>query len=191
MSETLARRDAFADLDATLPGATLTPDPPSARLILRGDVAAAARAGAAFGLVLPTAPRAAARNAAGRRAIWLGPDEWLLVAADRAEPEALFGELSAALGASEGDGHALFDVGARQAGFTLSGAKAGVILSGGCPLDLDPVAFPVDTAARTLYRKAEITLARDGAGTFHVEVLRSFLPYLLGHMRHAATGAPD
>jgi sarcosine oxidase subunit gamma len=191
MSETLARRDAFADLDATLPGATLTPDPPAARLILRASAAAAARAGAAFGLMLPTAPRAAARNAGGRRAIWLGPDEWLLVVADRDAPDALFGKLSAALDGSEGPEHALFDIGARQAGFTLSGAKAATILAGGCPLDLDPVAFPVDAAARTLYRKAEITLTRDGAETFHIEVLRSFLPYLLAHMRHAATGAPD
>jgi sarcosine oxidase subunit gamma len=193
MSETLleplAHRDAFADLDVALPGATLTASPASARLLLRGGADAAIRASAAFGLPILTMPRAATRNAAGSRALWLGPDEWLLIA-PHVRPDFLFAEVAAALGGPQGDGHALFDVSDRQVGFALSGAKATTILAGGCPLDLDPSAVPVNSAARTLYLKAEIVLARDGEDVFHVEVLRSFLPYLLAHMRHAATGAP-
>lgn len=189
MPEALARRDAFADQDVRLPGAVLTPAPDSARALLRGDAQAVARAGAAFGVAIPTAPRAAARHAAGSRAIWLGPDEWLLIAPGAA-PDALLDELAKALGGSEGPSHALFDVSRRQVGFTLAGAKAATILSAGCPLDLHESAFPVGAAARTLFVKSEITLVRDGEEAFYVEVLRSFLPYLLGHMRHAALGAP-
>lgn len=189
MPETLARRDAFAQETLTLPGATLTPAPPAARLLLRGSAAAAARAGAAFGLAIPTAPRLAARNAAGSRAIWLGPDEWLLIAPG-VRPDFLVEELAKALGGAESADHALFDVSDRQVGFALAGAKAATLLSGGCPLDLDLSAFPIDRAARTLFAKAEITLARDGDSAFYVETLRSFLPYLLAHLRHAARGGP-
>jgi sarcosine oxidase subunit gamma len=54
------------------------------------------------------------------------------------------------------------------------------VLLFGCPLDLDTAAFPVDTAARTLFGKAEIVLWRTGDDTFHVEIWRSFAPYVVG-----------
>ena len=53
-------------------------------------------------------------------------------------------------------------------------------------LDLDPAAFPVGMATRTLFTKAEIVLWRQGADTFHVEVWRSFAPYLHGLLAEAA-----
>lgn len=185
----LARVDAFAGEDLALDGATRVPAGPAARLLLRGTTEAAARAGDVFGMLLPTLPRGGGRDGAGRRALWLGPDEWLLVAPG-ADPAALSAELVRTLGGAESASHALFDVTARQAGFTLSGPKAATILSGGCPLDLDLSAFPVGTATRTLYVKAEILLVRDGVDAFYLETLRSFLPYLLAQIRHAATGAP-
>jgi sarcosine oxidase subunit gamma len=189
-AEICAPVDAFAGQNWTLEGARLAPAPDAARLILRGGAQAAARAGEAFGLDAPTRPRRAARDAHGRRAFWLGPDEWML-SQDGANSQELIARLSDALGGREGPDHALFDVTNRQVCFDLSGPKSTTILAGGCPLDLHESSFAIGEVARTLYAKAEITLVRDGAEDFRVETSRSFLPYLLAHMRHAALGAPD
>jgi sarcosine oxidase subunit gamma len=189
MSETLTKADAFAGEDLSLDGAKLRPAPSAAKFILRANAGSAARVGAAFGVSPPMAPLRFARDAAGRRAVWLGPDEWLLLAPG-VDASRLRAELAQAVGGEEGPSHALFDVTNRQVGFTLEGPQAMRILTGGCPLDLNLSTFPVGSAARTLYVKAEITLMRDAEDAFHVETLRSFLPYLLAHLRHAARGAP-
>ena len=53
-------------------------------------------------------------------------------------------------------------------------------------LDLHLDAFPVGMCTRTLFGKAEIVLWRTGEETFHIEVWRSFAPYLLGCLNEAA-----
>ena len=77
----------------------------------------------------------------------------------------------------DGTAHSLVDVSHRQIGLIASGPAAARVLNAGCPLDLDPRAFPVGMATRTLYDKAEIVLWRRGESAFHVEVWRSFAPY--------------
>ena len=47
-----------------------------------------------------------------------------------------------------------------MSGSTVTGALAADILSTGVMLDLDPAAFPVGMATRTLFVKAEIVLWR-------------------------------
>jgi sarcosine oxidase subunit gamma len=66
-------------------GATLTTVPFLAQVGVRLEPSspAAARVEAALGFALPEANRVA--EAGGRRALWLGPDEWLVVAADGEE----------------------------------------------------------------------------------------------------------
>ena len=60
-------------------GHTLTPLPPAARYILRGGAQVRAAAEKAAGAAVPAeACRAITRD--GRAALWLGPDEWLLIA---------------------------------------------------------------------------------------------------------------
>ena len=54
----------------------------------------------------------------------------------------------------------------------------------------DLKAFPIGMATRTMFDKAEIVLWRRAATTFHVEVWRSFAPYLAGSLAEAARGAP-
>jgi sarcosine oxidase subunit gamma len=44
-------------------------------------------------------------------------------------------------------------------------------------------------AARTMFLKTEIVLWRQAETRFHVEVWRSFAPYLVGHLAEALTGA--
>ncbi|MBX9702218.1 MAG: hypothetical protein K2X74_22470, partial [Acetobacteraceae bacterium] len=68
----------------------------------------------------------------------------------------------------------LVDVSHRQLGFALAGPDAATALNEGCPLDLDPVAFPPGACTRTLFGKVEIVLWRRGADSFEIEVARSF-----------------
>ena len=146
--------------------------PFAARWILRGGPEVSLAVGAAFGAPPPLEPlRAAAEGA--RAALWLGPDEWLLIAED--DGRELGGALEAALA---GFPHALVDVSHRQCAIELSGPGAARLLNAGVPLDLDPEAFPVGMVARTLLLKAEITLWRREAERFRLEVARSFAPYV-------------
>ncbi len=146
--------------------------PFAARWILRGGPDVSAPAGAAFGATPPLEPlRAAAAGA--RAALWLGPDEWLLLAED--DEPSLGGAVEAALA---GVAHSLVDVSHRQCAIELSGPGAARLLNAGVPLDLDPDAFPVGMATRTLLLKAEITLWRREAERFRLEVARSFAPYV-------------
>ena len=146
--------------------------PFAARWILRGGPEASLAVGAVFGAPPPLEPlRAAAEGA--RAALWLGPDEWLLIAEDGG-PE-LGGALEAALA---GFPHALTDVSHRQCAIELAGPGAARLLNAGVPLDLDLEAFPVGMVTRTLLLKAELTLWRREAERFRLEVARSFAPYL-------------
>ena len=168
---------------AAPPGAAvvLAPLPPATRLLLRARPAAQAAAAAPLGIPLPTIACRAAT--AGERAVlWLGPDEWLIEAPD-ADGTALAAALSAALA---GLPHSLVDVSHRQSGLTVSGPHAADALNAGCPLDLDPAAFPIGMCTRTVLGKTQIMLWRTGAQTFRVEAARSFLPYVWGLLTEAA-----
>jgi sarcosine oxidase subunit gamma len=90
----------------------------------------------------------------------------------------------------EGTAHSLVDVSHRQIGLIASGPAAARVLNAGCPLDLGLKAFPVGFATRTLFDKVEIVLWRRAAVTFHVEVWRSFAPWLAASLAEAARGAP-
>ena len=145
--------------------------PFATRLILRGGADVVEPVAQAFGVAPPTKPLGSA--AAGERAaLWLGPDEWLLIAEDGADVQA---KLEAALG---GVFHSLVDVSHRQVGISVEGPRAARLLAAGCPLDLDLPAFPVGMSTRTRLVKAEIGLWRREVDLFRIEVLRSFAPYV-------------
>lgn len=179
-AQDMVRRHPLAGLP--LPGGdglsvTLAPD--AARFILRG----APENGVAFG---PAAPEKLRASVAGNRAaLWLGPDELLLMAPGE-EAAIIEPQLGAALAAGS---FALVDVSHRQVGLRLQGKLAARCLSAGCPLDLRLKAFPVGMATRTMFLKAEITLWRQAEEQFHVEIGRSFAPYLIGHLAEALRGA--
>ncbi|MBS9479234.1 sarcosine oxidase subunit gamma [Ancylobacter radicis] len=145
----------------------------TARLVFRGRESAIGPAGEAFGVALP---REACRFASneGRSALWLGPDEWILLA-----PGAQAGPIAAAIeAATAGLPHSLVDVSSRSVGIELSGPKAAFVLNQGCPLDLGLGRFPVGMCTRTLFHKAEIVLSRTAGETFRIDVWRSFAPYV-------------
>lgn len=164
-------------------GFTAVAAPPMTRLVLRGDAAVAAAASAAFGVALPTRPLTAS-EAGPRAALWLGPDEWLLLA-PAAELAGIMRSLETALAQLP---HSLVDVSHRQLGLLLAGWLAARVLSSGCPLDLSMRAFPVGMVVRTVFHKAEIVLWRQADG-LHLEVWRSFAPYVAGHLAAARKGA--
>jgi sarcosine oxidase subunit gamma len=154
---------------------TITPLPPATRLIVRGGEAAVPLIGRAFGAMLPReACRASGTTV--RAALWLGPDEWLLIAPD-GETEAITSAIAAAL---TGAPASVVDVSDRQLGIEVRGAKAAEAINAFNPLDLDLTAFPAGMCTRTIFAKAEIVLWRTAAGTFRIEVWRSFAPYVLG-----------
>jgi sarcosine oxidase subunit gamma len=130
-------------------------------------------AGAALGLTISqTACRAATNEAHAVAALWLGPDEQLLIASET-------GNLAATLQPMLRDlPHSLVEVSHRQIALEISGPHATAVLNAGCPLDLDLSAFPVGMCTRTVLTKAEIVLWRTDETVFHVEVWRSFASYV-------------
>ena len=163
--------------------AEVTPIDGLGRMILRGEGAALDAVGPAFGVPIPrTACRAEA--AGPRAALWLGPDEFLLMCPERdlsAIRDVLVGSLAAHL-------HALVDVTHRQLALRISGPDAATLLNTGCPLDLHLDAFPIDSCTRTILGKAEITLWRRSADVFHLDVARSYLPYVRDFLAEARLG---
>ena len=156
---------------------------PATRFIFQGGAAARDAAGRAFGLAFP---RDACRaEAAGTlAALWLGPDEWLLLSPAN-EERAVFAALENALASLP---HSLVDVTHRQVAFSVIGPWARDLLASGCPLDLDPDAYPVGMCTRTLFAKAEVVLWRRSAEEYHLETGRSFSGYVLGWLREAQRG---
>jgi len=136
--------------------------PPFARAIVRGS------AGSAFGIELPTTPCRSATHG-DIAALWLGPDEWLILAP---RFEAM-------------PGHVI-DVSHRQIALIVEGPLAATVLNGACPLDLHPAAFPIGTCTRTVFAKAEIVLWRQAEQRFHLEVARSFAAYVHELLREIA-----
>ena len=149
------------------------------RLILRGRSAAIEAASAPLGFSLPVQPCRAV-SVGERSALWLGPDEWLILAPVSDSVGVAVAE------AMRGLPHALVDVSHRQCGVELNGGAAADVLNAGCPLDLDAVGFPVGMCARTLLGKSEIVLWRIGDDVFRLEVVRSFAAYVRAFLLEVA-----
>jgi sarcosine oxidase subunit gamma len=151
---------------------------PLARYLLQGGRPVRDAAGKAFGISLP---EVACRAHAGgeRAALWLGPEEHLLLAPPT-EARTLETQLDGAL---QGLAHSLVDVSQRQVALAVGGPRARDLLESGCPLDLDAERFAINACARTLLAKAEVVLWRRGAEEYHLEVARSFADYVLEWMR--------
>lgn len=94
----------------------------------------------------------------------LGPDEWFAL---------LPGPISIVQGATP---FSVVDVSARSVGFVVSGPGAVAALMRGCPLDL--ARFEPGRATRTVFETVEIQIWCTAPDHFHVEVWRSFAPWL-------------
>jgi sarcosine oxidase, subunit gamma len=152
------------------------------KLVLRGGgTAVHGPVARALGVELP-GPLCGA-SAGGTAALWLGPDEWLVLT----EPDA-GDQLAAALReALAGTHHAVVMVSDRMTGIGVSGGRARDVLNAGCPLDLHPSAFPPGSVTRTLLGKATVVLRRPvEAEAFELWVNGSFAPYVWLFLENAA-----
>ena len=165
---------ALAAATPPLPAAALTPVPVRARLLFRArNEDAIAALGEALGLAVPRQAGAASTGETGVL-LWLGPDEWMVLSRS-ADPGDMVARIGGALG---GRPHSLVDVTHRSVTLGVKGREAEAVLSAGCPLDLALPAFPVGTGTRTVLGKTEIILMRPAGDEFHLDVWRSFAPYL-------------
>ena len=156
------------------PFAGFGPLPPLTRFSLWGDLARMADALAPA--LLPVSQQACrAVEAEACAALWLGPDEQLLLAAGERDSARLAELLRMSLADVP---HSLTDISHRQTAFEVTGPNARTLLNTGCPLDLGEAAFPQGMCTRTLFEKVEIVLWRKAADSFHIEVWRSFAPHL-------------
>jgi sarcosine oxidase subunit gamma len=173
--------------------------PPATRYILRGGQDVMTAASKALGLAISqTACVAATANApavsgtqaalgtpdatsnGSLAALWLGPDEQLLLGPAGCD-------IASALEPALRDlPHSLVEVSHRQTALQVSGPQATLLLNTGCPLDLDPSTFPVGMCTRTVLAKAEIILWRTDQNVFHVEVWRSFADYVSSFLAEVA-----
>lgn len=152
---------------------------PITRLSIRAGPAAGTAIGLALGVLLPTVPCRSVMTP-NRAALWLGPDEWLIVAPESAS------ELAALARKAVGDHPAsIIDVSHRSQTLEIAGPRAAWCLNAFCALDLDLTAFPVGMCTRTLLGAAEIVLWRIVAEVFHVDVARSLMPYVRACLEEA------
>lgn len=178
-----ARRLPLAAPSARSPASaavTLAAVGPRSRLIVRASEAALPLAAKPLGFALPTSP---CRSAASGEiaALWLGPDEWLVIA-----PDSKGASLSAALAKElTGAPASIVDVSHRHAALAVSGPKAADALNAFVPLDLAPAAFPTEACTRTLLAKSEIVLWRTAETAFHVECQRSMGAYVWALLEEA------
>src|SRR5277367_4875162 len=105
--------------------------PYAARHVLRGAPDVMAAASQALGLTLSLPPCRASSNST-LAALWLGPDERLLLGEESSAHDTV-AKLKQALREQP---HSLVDVSHRQTAMQVSGPHASRVLNAGCPLDL-------------------------------------------------------
>jgi sarcosine oxidase subunit gamma len=145
---------------------TVTLLPEATRYIVRGDPAGFS----GYGVSLPRQACRAETNGSVS-ALWLGPDEWLVLAPDGREMNIPMASV--------------VEVSDRQVAISVTGPQAADVINAFNALDLHIESFPVGMCTRTLFGKAEIVLWRTAPEAFHIEVWRSFAPYVLGCLAEA------
>ena len=173
------RNPAQAGREFQARGVKLATLPPAHRISLRAPTASVDALSGALGLVLPQKPKTSASKGS-RTALWLGPDEWLVIddAKDPLEDCASVDALHSAVGISH-----------RNIAISVTGAGAANTVNAGCPQDLSLVAFPVGACSRTILGKVEIVLLRTGEDAFRAECWRSFSDYVFTFLTEAARDA--
>lgn len=171
----LSHRKAVAAADGAL---RMREQPFLGKFVLRGPVdALESPVAEALGAALPSEPLASAEWEEGA-ALWLGPDEWMLVGD---------GDAMARLGqrlhdALAGKHHQLVDVSDYFTVIELAGAPAWQALSKATTLDLHPRAFPAGMVAGGTFGHALATVWRPrgegGRPAFRLFVRWSMADYL-------------
>ncbi len=112
-----------------------------------------------------------APNMVAGDALWLGPDEWLVLGGREQDYP---------------DAWAAVDVSANRVCFELSGEGAADVLARGCALDLHPSVFPPGRCAQTLLARAQVILYRTSEEMFRVLGRPSFADYVRAWFRECS-----
>jgi sarcosine oxidase subunit gamma len=128
---------------------------------------------ARLGFALPVTPNTVA-SSGDRRALWLGPDEWLIVGPE-GRRGAMDGALRDALGETFGS---IVDVSANRTVLEVRGVRARDLLAHGVAIDLDARSFGPGRCVQTLLAKAQVIIECTGdPPAFYVFVRSSFANY--------------
>lgn len=174
------RRPALADETFEAEGVKLAVLPSAERILLRAPAVSVNALSKALGVKLPQKPKISATE--GRRtALWLGPDEWLVIDEAGKDPLADCAKVEAL--------HSAVGISHRNVAISVTGTAAAATVNGGCPQDLSPAAFPVGACSRTVLGKVEIVLYRSAEETFRIECWRSFSDYAWTFLNEAAKDA--
>jgi sarcosine oxidase, subunit gamma len=110
--------------------------------------------------------------------LWLGPEEFLVVAPTEAH-ESLGGDLIQALREALGDGEGqVVDLSANRTTFELTGPQGRAVLEKGCSLDLHPREFKAGTAVSTEIANIPAILWKTGEESFRIFPRASFAEFL-------------
>jgi sarcosine oxidase subunit gamma len=122
---------------------------------------------------LPIEPNIAVDD--GRRAaLWLGPDEWLILGPPGASAE-IVAELETGFAHVD---RSVVDVSASRVAIELTGAGRFDLLAHVCPLDLDPRVWATGRCAQTLLGRAQVIL-QERTETTGILVRPSFADYVV------------
>ncbi|MBQ6640974.1 MAG: sarcosine oxidase subunit gamma [Saccharopolyspora sp.] len=181
------RRSPLADRAAELAaaagprGTRLAEEPFLTQVNLRAAPEQLARLGNAAGIPLPRKANRVGGDVQ-RAALWLGPDEWLLMAPD-GEAASLRDALGSAGAAS------VVDLSANRTTLRLSGGSARDVLEKVCSLDLHPRAFAAGHCAQTLLGRTQAVLWQLGPEPdYRILVRNSFAGYLADLLLDALRG---
>jgi sarcosine oxidase subunit gamma len=169
-------RDRFVALSAATRGDIFVREVPFlAQINFRADPNDAdivQRLASTLGFALPVVPNTTTSHH-DRRALWLGPDEWLIVGPD-GQQEILAQALRNGLNGTVGS---IVDVSANRTMLEVGGPQARELLSHGVPIDLDARTFGPDRCAQTLLAKAQVVIERHDEEPFHLYIRSSFAHY--------------
>ncbi|WP_311031821.1 sarcosine oxidase subunit gamma [Mesorhizobium koreense] len=184
-AEAVARTFVLEGREKKTSRVVVEPAGPAHRVSLRAPAESLSSLSRALSVKLPEEPMGSAfgksgdfTGKGGRSALWLGPDEWLVIDTAGNDPMADCAKAKAL--------HSATDISHRHVAIDVSGAGAADVLNAGCPRDLSLAAFPVGAAARTVLGKVEIVLLRTGEDAFRVECWRSFSDYAFTFLAEAA-----
>lgn len=177
---------AKSDAENSHAGVTISELPPRHQVTLRGsttDKAFMTTVEKLLKFALPTVPCTSNGPAKGTHALWMGPDEWLIVSTTE-----LYKKLLTAL---DGIHSAVVDVSESRTTLRLSGHCARETLSKGCSIDLHPREFDAGKVVNTLLAQAHVTLHQVSKDTqksgpaYDIFVHRSFAEYLWSWLEDA------
>ncbi len=174
------RSPAFSGREFSADGVKVAVLAPSHRLALRAPEKSLAALSKALAVKLPASPKSSVIKGS-RSALWLGPDEWLIIDDGGKDPLADCARVKVL--------HSAVGVSHRNVGISVTGRRATETINAGCPQDLSLGAFPVGACSRTILGKVEIVLLRTADDAFRVECWRSFSDYVLTFLADSAADA--